>query len=95
MEFASRDQDEWSRLARVRVLAAVNARLTLGAVVQSNSLARLALGNVRVRWNAGEGNDLWVVYGHHANLARDRVTPLAPQTAAASLVVKFTRSFGR
>lgn len=94
VEFANRGQGDWSRLARVRVLAAASPRLTLGAVVQSNSLARLALGNVRLRYNTSEGNDLWIVYGHHENLARDRVTPLAPRTAAAGLVVKFTRSFG-
>jgi hypothetical protein len=51
--------------------------------------------NVRVRYNLQEGHDLWVVYGHHLNLDRDRVTPPAPGTARAALLVKYSRSFGR
>jgi hypothetical protein len=95
IEFASRDEREWSRLARLRVMAAASPRLMLSAVIQSNSLAHLATGNVRVRYNLGEGNDLWVVYGHHENLARDRAAPRLPGTAAAGVLMKFTRSFGR
>jgi hypothetical protein len=38
---------------------------------------------------------LWVVYGYHANLDRDRILPAAPGTARVGMVVKYARSFGR
>ncbi len=95
IEFAARDEAEWSRLGRLRITAAASPRLTLSTVLQSNSLAHAATANVRLRYNAGEGNDLWIVYGHLANLDRDRVAPQLPGTAGAGLVVKVTRGFGR
>ncbi len=62
--------------------------------MQANTLADLATANLRLRYNVGEGNDLWVVYGHQQNLDRDRMIPRLPGPAAAKLLVKFTRSFG-
>jgi hypothetical protein len=94
LDFPARGQREWSRLARLRVLASASPRLSLSAVVQANSLAHLAAANLRVRYNVSEGHDLWVVYGHHENLDRDRLSPPAPGTARAGLLVKYTRSFG-
>ncbi len=94
IEFPGRDEREWSRLARLRVFAAASPRLTLSAVVQANTLADLATANLRLRYNVGEGNDLWVVYGHQQNLDRDRMIPRLPGTAATKMLVKFTRSFG-
>jgi hypothetical protein len=94
LDFAARDEREWSRLARLRVFAAASPHLTLSAVVQASSLARLATANVRLRYNVREGDDLWVVYGHQENLDRDRMSPRLPGTAAAKFLVKFTRSFG-
>ena len=95
LDFPERGQREWSRLARLRVMASATPQLSLSAVLQANSLANLATGNVRLRYNVREGDDLWIVYGHHENLDRDRLTPRVPATAAAGVLVKFTRSFGR
>jgi drug/metabolite transporter (DMT)-like permease len=94
LDFPGRDEHEWSRLGRLRVLAAASPRLTLSAVVQAHSLVKAATANLRLRYNASEGNDLWVVYGHQSNLDRDRVAPRVPATAGAGLLVKFTRLFG-
>lgn len=95
LDFPSRGERDWSRLARLRVLASATPQLSMSAVIQANSLASRATANVRVRYNLEEGHDLWVVYGHHVNLDRDRVTPTAPGTARAALLVKYSRSFGR
>ncbi len=94
VDFSGRDQREWSRLARLRVLASASAKLSLSSVVQLNSLADLATGNFRLRYNFREGHDLWVVYSHDLNLDRDRMDPRVPGTARSSLLVKYTRSFG-
>jgi hypothetical protein len=94
LAFASRDESEWSQLARVRMLAATSPRLTFTAVVQSNSLARAATANLRLRYNTNEGNDLWIVYGHLQNLDVDRVSPTLPRTGRSGVLVKLTRRFG-
>jgi hypothetical protein len=94
LDFPVRDEREWSRLARLRLFAAASPHLTLSAVVQASSLAKLATANLRLRYNVREGDDLWVVYGHHENLDRNRISPRMPGTAAAKFLVKFTRSFG-
>jgi hypothetical protein len=96
VEFSERGQREWSRLARLRVLASASPQLSLSALLQVNSLADLATANVRLRYNVREGEDLWIVYGHHENLDRDRMAPaVIPGTARAGVLVKYTRSFGR
>lgn len=93
--FAARDEAQWSQLARLRLLAAASPRLTFSAVVQSNSLAKAASANLRVRYNTAEGNDLWIVYGHLENLDTHRALPTLPGTARSGLLVKMTRGFGR
>jgi hypothetical protein len=95
LEFPSRGERVWSRLARLRVLASANPRLSLSAVLQANGTADLATANLRVRYSVSEGHDLWVVYNHDQNIDRDRADTLIPGTARSGLLVKYTRSFGR
>ena len=94
LDFPSRGRREWSKLGRLRVFASASPRLSLIALLQGNSVGRVGTANVRLRYNMAEGHDLWVVYGHQANLDRDYTTPPAPGTARAGLLVKYTRSFG-
>lgn len=95
VEFSSRAEAQSSQLARLRVFAAASPKLTFSAVVQSNSLAKAATANVRLRYNTGEGNDLWIVYGHTGNLDTDRLAPTLPRTARSAVLMKVTRGFGR
>jgi hypothetical protein len=94
VEFPARGQRHWSRLARLRVFAAASPRLMLTTVIQASHESRLAQANARLRYNAAEGHDLWIVYGQIENLDRERVTPSLPGTARANVLVKYTRSFG-
>lgn len=94
VDFSSREQREWSKLVRLRVLASATPKLSFSAVIQANSLADIATGNLRLRYNAREGHDLWLVYGHDLNLDRDRLNPAVPATARSSFMVKYTRGFG-
>ncbi|MFL5516045.1 MAG: DUF5916 domain-containing protein, partial [Gemmatimonadales bacterium] len=95
LEFPARDERVWSPLARLRVLASANPRLSLSAVLQANGSADLATANLRLRYSVSEGHDLWVVYNHDQNLDRDRMDRPIPGTARSGLLVKYTRSFGR
>jgi len=94
IEFATRDQREWSRLVRLRAIASATPRLSLSAVIQASNVSELATANLRLRYNLGEGHDLWVVYNYHLNLDRDRMAPSAPETARAGLLIKYSKSFG-
>jgi hypothetical protein len=94
VDFSARDEREWSRLVRLRVLASATPRLSVSAVIQASSLADLGTANLRLRYNVREGHDLWLVYGHNLNLDRDRMNPSIPPTARSSFLVKYARSFG-
>ena len=61
LDFIARGEREWSKLARLRVMAAASPRLMFTAVFQSSSVARLGQANARLRYNVSEGHDLWVV----------------------------------
>ena len=95
LEFPTRGERVWSRLARLRVLASANPRLSLSAVLQANGTADLATANLRLRYSMSEGHDLWVVYNHDQNIDRDRPGYRIPGTARSGLLVKYTRSFGQ
>jgi hypothetical protein len=96
LEFPARDERVWSTLARLRVLASANPRLSFSAVLQLNGSADLATANLRLRYSMSEGHDLWLVYNHDQNLDRDRwPATYIPGTARSGLLVKYTRSFGR
>ena len=89
LEFAARGERVWSQLARLRALLSATPRLSLTTVLQANTSGDLATANLRLRYNAREGHDLFVVYGHHHNLEQ------TTGTARSGLLVKYTRSFGR
>ncbi|MBA3671459.1 MAG: carbohydrate binding family 9 domain-containing protein [Gemmatimonadaceae bacterium] len=94
--FGTRGESEWSRLARLKVLASATPQLSLSGVVQANDLAHHVTANLRMRYNLREGHDLWVVYGHDMNLDRDRDRALIglPAIAHVGLLVKYARSMG-
>ena len=95
LEFPSRAERVWSRLARVKVLASANPRLSLSAVLQANGTADVATAKLRLRYSVSEGHDLWVVYNHDQNLDRSRGATPVPGTMRSGLLVKYTRGFGR
>jgi hypothetical protein len=96
LDFPARDERVWSPLARLRVLASANPRLSFSAVLQANGTADLATANLRLRYSVSEGHDLWVVYNHDQNLDRGRWPEThIPGTVRSGLLVKYTRSFGR
>lgn len=66
-----------SHVGRLRVKTAVNRRLSLDALVQYASTDDLLAGNVRLRYNAGEGRDVWLVFSERQTT---RPLDLWPQT---------------
>jgi hypothetical protein len=95
LEFPARDEQVWSQLVRLRVLASASPRLSFSATLQANGVADLGTANLRLRYSVREGHDLWVVYNHEQNLDRYRAEIRIPGTARSGLLVKYTRSFGQ
>lgn len=95
IRFADRDEAVDTHLARLRVQAAANTRLSAAVYLQYNSAADLVALNARFRLHMGEGHDLWVVYdgGVNTDLDRNGVGPPLLRTERRAVVVKYIRLF--
>lgn len=93
IRFPERNQGVDTHLARFRVRAAANAKVSTVAFIQYNSVADLVGINVRFRYNFKEGNDLWIVYDEGLNTERDSLdvgTPRLPLSNGRSVRIKYT-----
>lgn len=97
LRFPDRDQSYEAHIVRLRTEGALNRRLSASTFVQYSNVAELVAANLRLRYNFGEGNDLWLVYNEQLNTSRDPLEPLLPRrpaTQARALLLKFTYTFG-
>jgi hypothetical protein len=83
------------QVARLRLGAAVDARLSATLLAQLNTVDDRLGVNVRVRYNFSEGSDLWLVYDEGFNTDRDGFAPepRRPLSHGRILRVKLTRTF--
>ena len=93
--FSERNLDLRTHLLRFRIRAAANIRFSASALVQYNSVAHVVEGNMRLRYNFRDGQDLWLVYNQGLNTDRLRHdgAPELPISNARTLVFKFTKTF--
>ncbi|MGH7588540.1 MAG: hypothetical protein ACRELU_08105, partial [Gemmatimonadota bacterium] len=92
-DFDDRDERFRAHILRLRTSVSIDARASVNAFVQLNSLADVVAGNVRFRYNLSEGHDLWVVWNHQLNTDRDRFDPRLPLSGDRSMVAKYTYTF--
>ena len=95
LDFPEREAGTTTRLARLRLIAALNPRVSLSTLVQYNSEIAQTGVNVRFRYHFREGTDLWVVYNEGLFHERDRRTPRPPLSAGRAVMVKYSRAFVR
>jgi len=93
IDFPDRDQAFTAHVGTVRVLAALNTKLSAAAFLQLNSTAEAGLANVRLRYNPREGNDFYLVFNEGFNTNRLDVSPARPFTTQRSIVAKYTYTF--
>ncbi len=91
--FAIRDQELNFHLARVKALYMFSTKLSVAALVQYNNQSKTFLGNMRLRYNPAEGNDLFIVYNDDLNSDRFRETPTLPTTNQRSIQLKYSYTF--
>lgn len=91
--FPDMDQQLTTHLARLKALYMLNTKFSIASFLQYNSLEEVYAGNIRLRFNPREGNDLYLVYNDLLNGNRKRETPHLPFTSARTVVVKYTYTF--
>ena len=98
LSFASRAQSENIQVARLRVRAALDVRMSGNAFVQYNSTTRKLDTNVRLRYAFAEGTDLWIVYNEGLDTSRTRdplgIVETQPLSLSRSFIVKYSYTFG-
>ncbi len=92
VRFDTRAQGFDSHLVRARVDMALSTQVLTSAFVQHSSVANRIEANFRLRYNPGEGHDLYVVYNQGLNTERFRVDPALPRTGSRTLLLKYSRT---
>ena len=92
LNFDVRDEEADIHLLRFRVRTALNARASGNGFVQYNSTTDRIDLNVRLRYNVGDGTDLWLVYNE--GLDTDRlITTREPLSLSRALILKYSHTF--
>jgi hypothetical protein len=71
----------------------LSSKATLNSYMQYDTRANEIGWNLRFRYNAKEGTDLYVVYNHNANTDRDILSPRLPFTNNQIFTIKFSKTF--
>lgn len=90
IRFDDRDEQFDALVARVRALVMFDARTSAYGFVQYSSAGDVVIGNLRLRYNRREGNDLHVVYNHVLNTDRFSAEPFRPLTDSRTFIVKYS-----
>ena len=93
VDFDVRDQKFDIHIARLKALVMFSTKLSIASFIQYNSLDNLYLGNIRLRYNPKEGNDLYIVFNSDLNAERSIYDPLLPLSNQSSLLVKYSYTF--
>lgn len=91
--FNERNLEFSAHVTRLKVLYMLNTKFSVASFLQYNSLDEIFVGNIRLRYNPKEGNDLYIVYNDQLNSNRARELPHLPLTSARTIVLKYTYTF--
>ncbi len=78
---------------QLRVLATLSTKFSILTYVQYNGAEDLAIGNVRIRYNPREGNDLYLVFNELLNTDREGKVPYPPRSGARAILLKYSYTF--
>ena len=92
-DFDKRNKQFTAHIAQVKMQYMLNTKFSVAAFLQYNSLEKIYVGNVRLRFNPKEGNDLFIVYNDLLNSKRDRELPRLPFSSSRAIVFKYTYTF--
>lgn len=93
IQFAGRDLGLEAHLARLKASYLLNTKFSVAAFLQYNSLDGVYTGNIRLRFNPKEGNDLYIVYNDLINDQRRKHDPILPFRSNRAILLKYTYTF--
>lgn len=93
VEFPDRGQKFLAHIVRFKFLATLTTKFEASAFIQYNSLEGAVIGNIRLRYNPREGNDLYIVYNEVLNTNRHGKSPFPPVSANRAIMIKFSYTF--
>jgi len=93
VDFPARGQRFTAHLVQLRLLATLSTKFSALTFVQHNGLEDLVIGNIRLRYNPKEGNDLYLVYNEVLNSNRMRDTPHRPLSDSRTILLKYSYTF--
>lgn len=94
VRFASRDQLFTSHLARLKILYMYNTKISVSSYVQYNSVNKVFIGNLRLRYNPKEGNDFYLVYNETRPSSGYKANNLAcPPFLSRMVLLKYVYTF--
>ncbi|MCB9090058.1 MAG: carbohydrate binding family 9 domain-containing protein [Calditrichae bacterium] len=94
--------DEYASVGRAELIRTLyggrlnyffSSRLSVKTLLQFDNQSQTLGANIRLRYHPREGSDLYLVYNHNMNIARNDVTPERPLFASQAVIVKYTRTF--
>jgi hypothetical protein len=94
VSFPDRGQEFTAQVARLRTRVMLNTRFSVAGFVQYNSAVDAAYGNLRLRYNPREGDDLYLVYNAGVNTDRYGFAPVRPLLDNHVLMIKYSRTVG-
>jgi hypothetical protein len=93
LKFPVRDQKHISHVTGLKFSYMLNTKLSAGAYIQYNSSADVFFTNLRVRYNAREGNDFYIVFNEGRNTDILRESPNLPRVDNQTLLIKYSHTF--
>jgi len=93
VKFTGRGQELIGHLVQLRLLATLNTKFSILTFVQYNGTDDLVIGNVRLRYNPREGNDLYFVYNEVLNTDRPGKVPYPPWSGSRAILLKYSYTF--
>jgi hypothetical protein len=94
VDFPDRDQRFTAHIARLRSRVMLDTRVSAAGFLQYNSALDAVFANLRLRYNASEGNDLYLVYNAGVNTDPRGFQPLRPLMDNHLFLIKYARTFG-
>jgi len=93
VRFPERGQSFFAPLAQLRVLATLSVKFAASALVQYNGADDTVIGNLRLRYNPGEGTDVYLVYNEGLNADRAGKIPFPPTSSGRTIALKASYTF--
>jgi len=93
VKFPKRSQELIAHLVQLRLVATLSTKFSILTFVQYNGAEDLVIGNLRLRYNPREGNDLYLVFNEVLNTDRAGRIPHPPLSGSRAILIKYSYTF--